>query len=194
MFIRLSTDGSSSQADMDVFVSADGELSHLTCASVQLDFQANAGTTYYFMVSSPNFGGDLVFSVLNLGAPFQVTLRLNRSGTFDPRIGNAMIRGTVTCNHPAEVEVSGQLRQKFRRRIIVGTFFTRVACDGKTPWRAIVRSDQWAFGRGPAEILGGTSGCGPHNCDDHQATAIVRLHRLFRRGQWPQAGSASGFP
>ena len=106
------------------------------------------------MVSSPFFGGDLVFSVLSLGPPFQVTLSLDATGSFVPKTGNATVGGTVTCNQPAEVDVSGQLRQKLRRRIIVGSFSTHVSCDGETPWSAIARSDQWAFGRGRAEILG----------------------------------------
>ena len=182
-FVRLSTDGSSYEVFLDVFVSSDGVFNHITCASGQLDFQASAGTTYYFMVSSPSFGGDLVFSVLSLGPPFEVTLSLDATGSFDPRLGNATVGGTVTCNQPAEVEVSGQLRQKLRRRIIVGSFSTHISCDGETPWSAIARSDLWAFGRGPAEILGGASGCGSTNCDDDQATATVRLRRPLRRGQ-----------
>jgi hypothetical protein len=52
---------------LDVFISSAGELSNIgLCASGQLDFQARAGTTYYFMVSSPSFGGDLVSAVLEL--------------------------------------------------------------------------------------------------------------------------------
>jgi hypothetical protein len=176
-FVRLSTDGSSYEAFLDVFVISDGGFSHITCASGQLDFQASADITYYVMVSSSSFGGDLVFSVESLGPPFQVTLSLDATGSFVSKTGSAMIRGTVTCNQPAEVDVSGQLRQKLGRRIIVGGFFTHVSCAGETPWSAIARSDQWAFGSGSAEILGGASGCGLTNCDDDQANATVRLHR-----------------
>jgi hypothetical protein len=144
-----------------------------------LDFVASAGTIYYVMVSSPAFGGDIVFSALSLGTPFEVTLNLDATGVFDPRTGSATIGGTVTCTEPASVDVQGQLRQKFGRRTIIrGDFFTSVNCDGETPWSATVRSDQGAFGRGYAEILASASGCGPGNCDDDQATAVIRLSPL----------------
>jgi hypothetical protein len=127
------------------------------------------------MVSSP-FGGDLVFAALNLGPPLLVTLSLDTIGLFDPRTGSATIGGAVTCTEPARVDVSGQLRQKFFRRLIVrGDFFTSVDCDGETPWSAIVRSDQAAFGWGYAEILASAFVCGPINCDDDQVTAVIRL-------------------
>ena len=173
--VRLSTVGSSYEAFLDVFVSSAGELSHIACGSGQLDFVASAGTTYYVMVSSPAFGRDLVFSALSLGPPFEVTLSLGMTGVFDPRTGSATIGGTVTCTEPARVDVSGQLRQKFLRRIIRGDFFISVDCDGETPWSATVRSDQGAFGGGYAELLASASGCGPGNCDDDQATAVIRL-------------------
>jgi hypothetical protein len=175
--VRLTTAGSSYAGFLDLFVRSGGELTHTgLCASEQLDFLASAGTTYYFMVSSPSFGGDLRFSALSLGPPFRVTLSVDSAGSFDSQTGNVTLRGTVTCNQPAEVDVSGQLRQKHGRRIIAGSFSTHVSCDLGTPWSAIVRSDQGAFGGGHAEILGMASGCGSTNCDDDQATATVGLH------------------
>jgi hypothetical protein len=175
--VRLSTAGSSYDAVVDVFVSTAGELSPTgLCSFGTLDFPASAGTTYYVMVSTPSFGRDLVFSALSLGPAFLVTLRVN-TGAVDPRTGSATMRGTVTCTHPAGVEVSGQLRQKCHRRIIIGSFSTHISCKGETRWSAIARSDQWAFGRGYAEVLASTAGCGPGNCDDDAVTAIKWLRR-----------------
>ena len=71
--------------------------------------------------------------------------------------------------------MSGQLRQKLGRHIIVGSFSTHVSCGGETPWSAVARSDQGAFGGGRTEILGGAFGCDQYTCDDDQVTAIVRL-------------------
>jgi hypothetical protein len=176
--VRLSTDGSDYGAFVNVFVRTEaGDYTFIDCFWGDEDrvFTASAGTTYYIAVGSPDGpGGTLVFSLVDLGAPLQITLRLDPTGR-KVATGTATVSGTVTCNNPAEVDVSGQLRQKVGRRIIVGDFSTHVSCDGETPWSAIARSDQGAFGGGRAEILGGASGCDQYTCDDDSATAIIQL-------------------
>jgi predicted DNA-binding protein len=172
----LNTNGSDYFAAIDVFErTAQGDYNGIAGCSTDFIFVASAGTTYYISVSSPyDPGGNLVFSALGLGAPLQVTLRLNTTGG-KTATGTATVGGTVTCNNLAEVDVSGQLRQKVGRRIIVGGFSTHVSCNGVTPWSGLVRSDQGAFGGGKAELLVDAGGCDPFTCDDDHATAVVHL-------------------
>jgi hypothetical protein len=174
--VRLNTNGSDYFAAIDVFErTAQGDYNGIAGCSTDFIFVASAGTTYYISVSSPyDPGGNLVFSALGLGAPLQVTLRLNTTGG-KTATGTATVGGTVTCNNLAEVDVSGQLRQKVGRRIIVGGFSTHVSCNGVTPWSGLVRSDQGAFGGGKAELLVDAGGCDPFTCDDDHATAVVHL-------------------
>ena len=177
--VRLTTDGSNYFAFIDVFERTDqGNYNDIAC-DTNINFEASAGTTYYISVSSPyDPGGDLVFAVLDLGAPFQVTLSLNATGSFDPKTGSATIRGTVTCNQPAGVDVWGHVRQKLgRTTIIQGDFNTFVECDGATPWSATVRSDQGAFGGGAVEVSASASGCSPIDCGEDQATATGEAER-----------------
>jgi hypothetical protein len=176
ILLRLTTGGSSYEAFMDVFVSADGQLNHTgVCGSGEIVFEATPGTTYYIMVSSTAFGGDLAFSVMSLGEALMVNLTLNAKGTFDPRTGSATIRGIVTCNEPTGVDISGIVRQKYRRSIIIADFFTNVPCDGASSLSQIVRSNTGAFDRGYVEILATASACGPLNCDSVDLTAIAFL-------------------
>jgi hypothetical protein len=168
--VRLSTAGSSYEAFLDVFVSSDEGISHTDlCSSGQLDFVASAGTTYYFMVSS-GFGGDLGFSVLDLGAPLQVTLSLNATGSFDPKTGAAMFGGTVGCNMPGYVYYFyGTLQQKIGRVLLRADFFI----DGfectppKTAWSATATSPNGLFTGGKTTLSNVYSyACNEWSCDD----------------------------
>ena len=62
-FIQADTSDSNYFAGIEVYTGSPGSLSGLTCGQL-VGFAANAGTTYFFRVLG---GGDLVFSVLDLG-------------------------------------------------------------------------------------------------------------------------------
>jgi hypothetical protein len=154
--VRLSTAGSSYDAGLDVFVSADGGLSDTGfCALGQLDFVASASTTYYVMVSSPTFGGDLVFSAQDLGAPLRITLLLNATGSFDPKTGAATIGGTVGCNVPGLVShLDGTLEQR-KGRVRIRADFSAGGFEctpPKTAWRATATSPNGLFAGGSATL------------------------------------------
>jgi hypothetical protein len=177
--VRLSTDSSDYFTATDVFErTAQGNYNHVTCSDSywgDLVFVARARTTYYISISSPyDPGGNLVFSAVGLGTPLQVTLRRNATGG-KAAVGTATVGGMVTCNNAAEIDVSGQLRQKAGRRIIVGGFSTHVSCNGETSWSAIARSDQGAFGGGKAELLVDAGGCDQYTCDGDHVTTTVTL-------------------
>jgi hypothetical protein len=170
--IRADTGDSDYFAGIDVYTGSPDSLSSFTCGQPIVEFTANAGTTYFFRVQG---GGNLVFSVLDLGPPLTLDLSINPAGSRNPQTGTAIVQGTVTCNKPAGVSVQGQLRQKLGRKTIIrGDFSTSVDCDGETPWSATVRSDQGAFGGGTAEVIAFASGCAP-SCDDAQAERIIKL-------------------
>jgi hypothetical protein len=180
MIVRLSTAGSSYDAALDVFVSSDGGLSHTDlCAFGQLDFVASAGTTYYVMVSSPAFGGDLIFAVLDLGAPLQVTLSLNATGSFDPKTGVATVGGTVGCNVPGFVfDVNGTLQQKIGRVLLTAQFSTGgfECTPPKTAWSATAASPNGLFTGGKATLSNvSTSACNEGSCDDASISGPVTV-------------------
>jgi hypothetical protein len=180
MIIRLSTAGSTYEACIDVFASSAEGLSHTgACGSGQLDFVASAGTTYYFMVSSPAFGGDLVFSVLDLGAPLQITLSLNATGSFDPKTGVATVGGTVGCNVPRVVfDVNGTLQQRIGRVLLTAQFSTGgfECTPPKTAWRATASSPNTLFTGGKAMLSNVfSSACNEGSCDDASISGPVTV-------------------
>jgi len=174
--VRLTTDGSDYFAFIDVFErTPSGNYNLIACDSNPI-FTANAGTTYYVAVSSPDSsGGTLAFSALDLGAPLEITVSLNSSVLVNKKLGTATVAGLVTCNNPAGVDVYGQLRQKLGRRMIPGGFYTHVSCDGETPWSAIARSDQGPFSSGSAELLADVYGCDQYTCGEDHANTTVKL-------------------
>jgi hypothetical protein len=183
--IEVNTIGSEYDTTLGVYAGSPDSLSLIGCNDDFYDlqsavrFDATANTTYYVMVgfccgNGETGGGTLFFNVVEIPPLLDITLVVDSPGAVN-RTGAATIGGTVTCNQPTEVDVSGQLRQKLGRRIIVGGFSTHISCDGETPWSAVARSDQGAFGGGRTEILGGAFSCDQYTCDDDQVTAIIRL-------------------
>jgi hypothetical protein len=116
-----------------------------------LNFDAVAGTTYYFMVGSccGSEGGDLVFRLdvsVNLG------VTINPTGSVAPKTGVATISGTVTCSEPVSVDLNGPVQQRIGRTFLNGFFFTFVECDGVTPWEAEVVADNGLFVGGRLQV------------------------------------------
>jgi len=61
-------------------------------------------------------------------------------GSVDPTTGVAVINGTITCNRPAFVQFSGQLKRNLGTGVVSGFFFTFVPCNGTSAWSATVGS------------------------------------------------------
>jgi hypothetical protein len=116
-----------------------------------LNFDAVAGTTYYFMVGSccGSDGGNLVFRVdvsVNLG------LTIDPAGSVDAKTGVATIRGTVTCSEPVSGTLDGGVQQRVGRALLNGGFFTGFECDGVTPWEVQVSAFDGLFVAGRAQV------------------------------------------
>ena len=79
----------------------------------------------------------------------QLDLTVDPKGTVVSKTGVVTVRGTVTCNLPADVYVDVFIQQRAGRVLIQGEAFTEVQCDGTTPWTAT--------GQGVARQLDGTS-------------------------------------
>ena len=172
-FIRADTGDSDYFAGIEVYTGAPDSLSFFTCGDSIVEFTASVGTTYFFRVLG---GGDLVFSVFDLGLPLSLNLSINPPGSTNPQTGAAIVRGTITCNHPAGVDLHVQLRQKVGRKTIIqgsSDFFIE-ECNGETPWSMTVRSDQGAFGGGTAEVIA-DAGSGAFGGDNAHIERLLKL-------------------
>ena len=163
--LEANTFGSNYDTTLSVYTGTRGALNQLACnddsnGTVQsrVRFDAVAGTTYYFMVSSlfPVSAAHLTFNLLEAPPPFSFVPSVSQFGSVSPPTGTATITGSVSCTQPAFVTISGQLKQMHAGTPISGFFSTFVACNGTTPWSVTVQSQATLFhGRSVALFVGG---------------------------------------
>jgi hypothetical protein len=160
MRLNANTFGSDYDTGIAVYTGTPPNLTQITCnddaitgqfVQSNVNFDAAAGTTYYFMVGSccGSDGGNLVFRVdvsLNLG------LTIDPSGSVDAKTGVATIRGTVTCAEPASGTLDGSVQQRIGRSLLNGGFFTFFECDGVTPWEVQVSAFDGLFVAGQLQV------------------------------------------
>jgi hypothetical protein len=150
-----------------------GGLQYVGCGS---DFTAllDAGVRYY--VESTSYQSGVHFKTVDQGPPLKITLTVNPNGTANSKTGAATIGGTLICNKAASATVKGTLRQTLgRKTIIEGTWSTPVQCSGPTPWTAVVRSSQGAYGGGAAEALTNANAYTSNESVQTDATAVIKL-------------------
>jgi hypothetical protein len=160
MRVNANTFGSDFDTGIAVYTGTQGALTLVICnddailgefIQSNVNFDAVAGTTYYFMVGSccGSGGGNLVFRVeesVNLG------LTINPTGSVDPKTGVATISGTVTCSEPVPVDLNGPVQQRIGRTFLNGFFFNFFECDGVTPWEVEVAAGDGLFVAGRLQV------------------------------------------
>ena len=167
MRIEVNTFGSNYDTTMAVFTGASGALTQIGCnddsngaLSSRTQFDAVAGATYYFMVSSlfTTSNANLVFNLMQGSPPFTFSNTVNRFGTVSPNTGAVTIRGTVVCSVPTYASITGDVKQVRGGVPISGWFQTMVPCNGTTTWSATVQSANAVFhGRSAALFTGGSA-------------------------------------
>ncbi len=79
--------------------------------------------------------------------------------------GNATVHGTVSCNQPVRVTVSGSVTQVAKKTLVKGSYSTAVSCEPGTPaaWTAVaVPSGSAPFIKGDAEVAARASATDPN--------------------------------
>lgn len=145
-------------------------------------FDADAGTSYLFMVGSfgGGPGGELFFNldVAPPVVPIQVSVTLDASGSFD-RLGNATIRGTASCMGAAFVELYTFARQSVGRvSTIQGDGYGFVECPATgIPWSIQIWPYNGKFAGGPSQVSLEWVACGDEECVGDYTEAVVRLRK-----------------
>jgi hypothetical protein len=148
MRIEANTFGSNYDTTLGVFTGSRGALTPVSCnddanntVQSRVRFDAVAGTTYYFMVSSgyyPSSAANLVFNLVVAPPPFSFTPTVEQFGTVVASTGQVTLSGTVTCNEPAYVILNGEIKQTKGGVPVNGYWEAFVPCNGATPWTANV--------------------------------------------------------
>jgi hypothetical protein len=165
MRIEANTFGSNYDTTLSVYTGTRGSLTQIGCnddsngtLQSRVRFDAVAGTTYFFMVSSffPVSSANLVFNLLQAPPPLSIVPSVTQFGSIDPTTGTATISGSVRCSQQAFVTLSGQLKQTHGGKPITGFFSVFLPCDGTTPWSATIQTIPTLFhGRAAALFTGG---------------------------------------
>ena len=176
-FVRVSTEGSSYWAPIEVYIGSPGALSRITCNSPVVEFRAPEGQPCYIMISGQ--GGNLVLDVQDLGPALDIEA-LVKGGTVNSKTGAATINGVVQCNKPVLVRLNGELRQRLGRGTIISAGFDKeFACSPgeATPWSVVVRGER-PYGGGSAELLANAWGCSQEpqgDCDEDRIEQVIKM-------------------
>jgi hypothetical protein len=184
MRVVAHTFGSNYDTTLSVYTGSRGALSQIACnddfnsLQSRLVFDAAAGTTYFVMAGSFGMtpGGNLLLTVEQAPPPFEVSVTVNPTGTFNPQTGVATISGTLTCSQPTVFAgLFGELRQRAGRVTITGSFDVfPEQCSGETAWMATAQG-MGLFSGGPATATVFAFACTEFDCDWDETTQTVRL-------------------
>ncbi len=165
MRLEANTFGGNYDTTLAVYTGARGALTQIACnddannsAQSRVRFDAVAGTTYYFEVSSlfQTPSANLVFNLIPAPPPFSIAPSVTQFGAIDPSTGLVTLSGFVACTQPSFVTVSGELKQIRGGLPVSGFFSVFVPCTGTTPWSVDVQTTSELFhGRSASEFAGG---------------------------------------
>jgi hypothetical protein len=178
--VTANTYGSYYDTILSVWTLNAGRLQRVACnddsngTESAVAFDAEGGTTYYFMVGSygGGSGGQMYF---RLRQSPEIQLAVDSTGTVTD--GVATLHGTLTCTLPAFGGVSVILQQSSVGRDVRGRWGTGIDCVGTQPWEAVIQAKD-AFLPGPATAQVFAYGCDPSDylqCDTASQTDIVIL-------------------
>jgi hypothetical protein len=160
MRINANTFGSDYDTGIAVYTGTPPSLTQIACnddailgqfVQSNVNFDAAAGTTYYFMVGSccGSDGGNLVFRV---DVSVELGLTIDPTGSVNAKTGEATISGTITCAEPVSGTLDGFIRQRIGRAFLTGGFFIFFECDGVTSWQVQVVADNGLFTGGRVDV------------------------------------------
>jgi heat shock protein HslJ len=115
-------------------------------------------------------------------AALDLGVAIDLKGTASYLNGKATIGGTVSCNEPTQVDVSGTVTQVAHRILIKGSYATKVACEPGAPvtWTATAApTGTTPFQKGDVEVQAQAQAQDPHygQTVTETQTAVVALSK-----------------
>lgn len=153
--------------------------------SPQLDCQPASGSTFPLgtttvVCTATDASGNSASASFEVTViePLSLTLSIAPFGSVVNQTGIATVAGSVSCNRPTQVFVSGDLMQTIANRAVLrGFIFAPLDCvPPSSPWSANVSADAGRFKAGQANVNAFVSGCDSlGSCDFEPATKTIRL-------------------
>jgi hypothetical protein len=165
-----------------VGVGTQGNLQLLQCDLGMATFTAEANTTYYVLIVDDQLDGGSNGGTLHVSfsqpPPPTVDIQIDKSGTFDSKLGSAHLTGTYTCANVPNIFVDGEANQNVGRITIHGVIYLGYVgpCDGTPiPWSATIFPFGGRFSGGKLSAVVGASGCFFGRCAFDQSIVTVQL-------------------
>lgn len=146
--LEANTLESSYDTILSVWTGSAGALEEMACndnldsRQSQVYFDAAAGETYHFLVTSyGSNGGTLTFTLRQAPDDPEVNVSLEENGWANAITGRTTITGEITCSRPTEIGLELELVQKRDGKTYRGYGSRRLDCDGTERWLATARGD-----------------------------------------------------
>jgi hypothetical protein len=160
MRLEANTFGSNYGSVLSVYSGTRGSLTPIACnfssfPGIRVRFDAVAGTTYFFMVSTffPAAFDNLVFNLLQAPPPLTISPGVNQFGSMDASKGTATISGNASCSEPPLFAfASGQVTQKHGNSTVTGFFNLSLPCG---PWSVDLQVPLQLFNGRSADLFTG---------------------------------------
>jgi hypothetical protein len=166
---------------ISVWTGERGALSAVECGDYRPIFEAEAGTTYYFMVGTyrNRRGGDIRFRLAQAPPPPTLDVTVDPLVTVNSQTEEVTVSGTLACDDRAEyVEFYGSVKQADDRRFISAFFYEYdVECDGTPhPW-SITELGDGIFIDGPGLVDIEAYACNRLECAEDEKVVQVTVER-----------------
>ena len=165
--------------EWSIFTGPRGELTNLACGGFGTNtfgFLAAQGVTYHIRISGPYGGGTLVLEARQ--GPTVQTLTIDGIASVNHATGVATVSGKITCDSDSTANVSGTLRQRVTRFVVIhGTFSVTAPCLANTSaWSTTVVGENGPFGPGRGGVDASATACeGYLVCTSKSTSQNVKL-------------------
>ena len=154
----------------------------IACAEQGLRLDVEASTTVLLMfadVDGEANGGQLDVHIDVAPPAIDLSLTVDPVGKVDPRTGEALVTGTVSCSMAtSDAGLDLELRQSLGRFTIRGFGGSGLECGpDPTPWAVSVVGDSGRLGPGKATVNVSAFACDLFTCDDVFESISVRLRK-----------------
>jgi hypothetical protein len=181
--VLVDASGSDYAAGVLILGGSPGSFSALACGPGAASVSLTPGETLTILIfdyDGEGNGGNLALSIDAAPPPPTLDLAVAASGSFVPRTGTAIIRGTITClggGPDGKFFLDVSLTQSVGRLKIVGYGATGFACDGTAePWEVEVVGENGLLGGGKATVTVFAFACA-FECSEVVVDRVVTLKR-----------------
>jgi hypothetical protein len=173
--------GKKTPAVVSVWTGERGALTAVECSDYRPILEADAGTTYYFMVGTyrNRRGGVIRFRLAEAPPPPTIEITVDPAVTVNPQTEEVTLSGTVSCTNSNYMDFYGALKQLGDNREFISAFFSEYGPDcmeTPVPW-SVTELGDGVFIDGPALVVIDAYSCSFVECIEEEEIFNVTIDR-----------------